>query len=97
VKAGAKGYLVKDIAPSKLSWRESPDGLVKAPESTFKKSTVNRYLKRWAMTRLRRQPVAVGFQAEHSNDCWQFDLSPSDLKEIKKPLWLQPNRSGLRT
>jgi len=67
---------------------ETPDGLVKAPESTFKKSTVNRYLQRWGYDRetLRRQPVAVRFQAEHSNDCWQFDLSPSDLKEIKEPL-----------
>jgi len=54
---------------------ETPDGLVKAPESTFKKSTVNRYLQRWGYDRetLRRQPAAVRFQAEHSNDCWQFD------------------------
>jgi hypothetical protein len=29
---------------------------------------------------LRRQPAAVPFQAEHSNDCWQFDLSPPDLR-----------------
>ena len=43
---------------------------------------------------MRRQPAAVRFQAEHSNDCWQFDLSPSDLKEIKEPLWLQPNKGA---
>jgi hypothetical protein len=43
---------------------------------------------------LRRQPATVRFQAEHSNDCWQFDLSPSDLKEIKEPLWLQPNKGA---
>jgi hypothetical protein len=43
---------------------------------------------------LRRQPAAVRFQAEHSNDCWHFDLSPSDLKEIKEPLWLQPNKGA---
>jgi hypothetical protein len=30
--------------------------------------------------------------AEHSNDCWQFDLSPSDLKEIKEPSWLHANK-----
>lgn len=32
------------------------------------------------------------FQAEHSNDCWQFDLSPSDLKHIYKPEWIDPAR-----
>ena len=36
-----------------------------------------------------RQPAAVRFQAEQSNECWQFDLSPSDLKHIKKPLWVR--------
>lgn len=30
------------------------------------------------------------FQAEHSNDCWQFDMSPSDLKHIDKPDWIDP-------
>ena len=62
----------------------------------FKKSTVNRYLQRWGYDRetLRRQPVAVRFQAEHSNDCWQFDLSPSDLKEIKEPSWLEANKGA---
>ena len=34
------------------------------------------------------------FQAEHSNDCWQFDLSPSDLKQIKEPPWLRPDRAA---
>jgi hypothetical protein len=44
-------------------------------------ATVNRYLQRYGYDRetLRQQPVAVRFQAEHSNDCWQFDLSPSGL------------------
>ena len=32
------------------------------------------------------------FQAEHSNDCWQFDLSPSDLKQIKAPSWVDPSK-----
>ena len=62
----------------------------------FKKSTVNRYLQQWGYDRetLRRQPAAVRFQAEHSNDCWQFDLSPSNLKEVKEPLWLQANKGA---
>jgi hypothetical protein len=57
---------------------------------------VNRYLLRWGYdkTTLTRQPPAVRFQAEHSNDCRQFDLSPSDLKHIKEPPWLRPDRAA---
>src|SRR5271165_7093015 len=75
---------------------ETPEGLIKAQKSMFKITTVNRYLRQWGYDHetLRRQPAAVRFQAEHSNDCWQFDLSPSDLKEIKEPVWLQPNKAA---
>src|ERR1700736_3924706 len=70
---------------------ETPDGLIKAQKSMFKTTTVNRYLRQWGYDHetLRRQPAAVRFQAEHSNDCWQFDMSPSDLKQIKKPSWVR--------
>jgi hypothetical protein len=73
---------------------ETPDGHVQAPSSTLKKTTVNRYLKQWGYDRqtLLRQPPAVRFQAEHSNECWQFDLSPSDLKHVKAPAWVQEGR-----
>src|SRR6202047_2921465 len=59
---------------------ETPDGLIKAQKSTFKTTAVNRYLRQWGYEHetLRRQPAAVRFQGEHSNDCWQFDLSPSE-------------------
>jgi hypothetical protein len=75
---------------------ETPEGLIKAQKSMFKITTVNRYLRQWGYDHetLRRQPAAVRFQAECSNDCWQFDLSPSDLKEIKEPLWLQPSKGA---
>ncbi|MFM9432987.1 hypothetical protein ACFDR9_000016 [Janthinobacterium sp. CG_23.3] len=39
---------------------------------------------------LLREPPALRFQAEHSNDCWQFDMAPSDLKHIDKPDWIDP-------
>ena len=57
---------------------ETPNGLVKAPPGKLRLSTVNKYLKAWGYDReaLSRQPAAVRFQAEHSNDCWQFDLKP---------------------
>jgi hypothetical protein len=75
---------------------ETPDGAVKAPAGVLHVTTVNRYLRRWGYDRntLARPPPAVRFQAEHSNACWQFDLSPSDLKEIKPPPWVDQGRSG---
>ena len=69
---------------------DTPDGHVQAAKGILNKTTVNRYLQQWGYDRtsLSRQPAAVRFQAEHSNDCWQFDMSPSDLKQIKKPSWV---------
>ncbi len=75
---------------------ETPNGLVKAEPGLLRLSTVNRYLSQWGYDKRSwsRQPAAVRFQAEHSNDCWQFDLSPSDLKQIKEPPWLRPDRAA---
>jgi hypothetical protein len=42
--------------------------------------------------RLGRQPPAVRVQAEHGNDCWQFDMSPPGLKRIGKPDWTDPDK-----
>ncbi len=41
-----------------------------------------------------QQPPAVRFQAEFSNQCWHFDLSPSDLKHLKQPAWVEPGRGN---
>jgi hypothetical protein len=70
------------------------DGLLKAPSGLLKKTTVNLYLNKWGydLDRLTRQPPAVRFQAEESNQCWHFDLSPSDLKQVKTPAWMEPER-----
>lgn len=75
---------------------ETPDGLVQPPPGLLTKSTVNYYLKAWGYdhTSMTRQPPAVRFQAESSNDCWHFDLSPSDLKQIKHPSWVSPGRGN---
>jgi hypothetical protein len=74
----------------------TPDGFVQLPEGLLSKSTVNYYLKAWGydQTSMTRQPPAVRFQAELSNDCWHFDLSPSDLKQIKQPSWVSPGRGN---
>jgi hypothetical protein len=72
---------------------DTPDGHVRVPAGTLNKTTVNRYLQQWGYDRttLNRPPPAVRFQAEHSNDCWQFDLSPSDCKEVEAPSWVRPD------
>jgi putative transposase len=73
---------------------ETPQGVVHAPPAVLKKSTVNYYLNHWGIDwrRLRREPPAVRFQAQHSNELWQFDISPSDLKHLKSPAWLDDTR-----
>ena len=73
---------------------ETPDGHLQAPVGLLKKTTVNRYLKQWGYNheKLSRQPPAVRFQADYSNQCWHFDLSPSDLKYLKNPSWIDESR-----
>ncbi|WP_208116722.1 DDE-type integrase/transposase/recombinase [Burkholderia pseudomallei] len=73
---------------------ETAHGLVKAPRGVLHVPTINHYLAalRLDQPHLLRQPPAVRFQAEHSNDCWQFDLSPSDLKHIEYPAWTDPSK-----
>lgn len=73
---------------------ETPEGLIQTPPGLLTRATVDRYLRYWGLDlpRLTRAPPAVRFQAEHSNDGWQFDLSPSDLKQVEAPLWFEPGR-----
>jgi len=73
---------------------KAPDGLLRAPTGVLVRSTVNRYLKLWGVDHrtLCREPPAVRFQAERSNECWHFDLSPSDLKHVKRPAWFEEGR-----
>ena len=70
------------------------NGYLKAPPGLLKKTTVNRYLAEWGYDRdkLSRQPPAVRFEAEYSNQCWHFDLSSSDLKRLKNAVELSPGR-----
>lgn len=73
---------------------ETPEGLIKPGRGLLNKTTVNRYLKQWGFDQrtLTRHTPAVRFQARHSNECWHFDLSPSDLKQVQQPLWQDPQR-----
>ena len=65
------------------------DGIfLKLPKNTLSKCMANRYLKRLGLTRKQRlkQPVVVRFQAENSNDCWQFDFTESELRSLSKKI-----------
>lgn len=74
---------------------DTPAGFVQAPKGVLKTPTVNRYLKQWGYGRARllREPSVRHFQARYSNECWQFDLSPSDLKRLPEPpLWIDQSK-----
>jgi hypothetical protein len=63
---------------------ETENGLIKVPVGLLKKSTISFYLRRFGLDHLslQVQPPFVRFQAQHSNECWQFDFSHSDFKEF---------------
>ncbi len=75
---------------------ETPDGLVRLPPKVLTRPTADRYLRQWGYDQmhLTRAPAAVRFQARRSNELWQFDLSPSDLKHVAHPLWSEPGRGA---
>ena len=78
---------------------ETPDGLQRLPPGRLTASTINRHMRRlgYDRDRMTRQPPAVRFQAERSNALWHFDMSPSDLKQLATPSWIDPDRAGAPT
>ena len=78
---------------------DTPDGFQKLAPGKLTASTVNRHLRRlgYDHERMIRQPPAVRFQAERSNALWHFDMSPSDLKQLKAPPWIDADRQGAPT
>jgi len=78
---------------------DTPDGFQKLAPGRLTASTVNRHLRRlgYDHERMTRQPPAVRFQAEQSNALWHFDMSPSDLKQLKAPPWIDADRQGAPT
>jgi hypothetical protein len=73
---------------------ETPDGLVRAPAGLLKRATVDRVLRASGLDHARvvRPIAAVRFQAKRSNELWHFDMSPSDLKQVEAPLWVEQGR-----
>ena len=73
---------------------DTPDGHIQPAKGLLRPTTVNRWLRSWGYdhSRMTRATPAVRFEARHSNACWQFDISPSDLKHIAQPIWADPKR-----
>lgn len=72
----------------------TPDGLIRAPPGILKRATVDRLLRVSGLdyARVTRPVAAVRFQARRSNELWHFDMSPSDLKQVEAPLWVEEGR-----
>jgi len=73
---------------------ETPEGVVRAPVGLLRRATIDRVLRTSGLdyARVTRPVAAVRFQAKRSNELWQFDMSPSDLKQVEAPLWIEPGR-----
>lgn len=78
---------------------DTPDGFQKLAPGRLTASTLNRHLKRlgYDHERMTRQPPAVRFQAEQSNALWHFDMSPSDLKQLRAPPWIDADQQSAPT
>jgi putative transposase len=75
---------------------ETPQGLMRAPQGVLHKTTMKVDVRQWHLDhpRLTRQPPAVRFEAEPSQDCWHFDIAPSDLEHIEKPDGIEPSQGA---
>ncbi len=73
---------------------DTPQGHVQAPKGLLAATTLNRWLRTWGYdhARMTRPPPAVRFEARHSNELWHFDMSPSDLKKIPQPEWVDTDK-----
>ena len=73
---------------------ETPEGLVQPPPNLLTKTTVNRYLRAWGWTmsagsdRRRR----YGFRRSTATIAGSSTCSPSDLKQVPAPLWIEAGR-----
>ncbi len=88
---GRKLSTVRAIELLEAHGVDTPEGRVQAPKGLLAPTTVNRWLSTWGYdhARMTRPPPAVRFEARHSNELWHFDMSPSDLKKIPQPEWIE--------
>ena len=80
----------KQLSTSRAIWILEDHGVklndkhVISPKGLLTKPTVNRYLSRLKLSssNFRCEPIVVHFEAKQSNECWQLDFTPSDLKYL---------------
>jgi hypothetical protein len=98
IKPLSQNAMMSSIAASYRKVPEAYSGREPFYEPDTKRMicTTNSPLKEWGYDhdRMTRPPAAVRFQAEHSNALWHFDLSPSDLKQVECPAWIEPGRGA---
>lgn len=93
---GRKLSTVRAIEVLEAHGVDTPGGHVQPPKGLLVPSTVNRWLRTFGYEygRLTRAPPAVRFEASRSNELWQFDMSPSDLKRLPRPTWVEPGKGS---
>lgn len=57
---------------------------IKAPKNLLKVSTINNYLNHYLISPddILSEPTVNHFEAAYSNQCWQFDITPSELHRL---------------
>lgn len=60
------------------------DRIITVPKKLLKVSTVNTYLKKYLISPddIFTEPTVNHFEASYSNQCWQLDITPSELYRI---------------
>lgn len=74
---------------------DTPEGHVQVAKGRLCATMVNRWLRTWGYghARMQRAPAAVRFEARHANELWQLDMSPSDLKQLPRPDWVEVGKA----
>jgi hypothetical protein len=67
---------------------------IQAPKGILKPSTINKYLNQYYMSPryIYSEPTVNHFMARYSNQCWQFDITPSELHKLDEQNSEDPRR-----
>ena len=70
------------------------DHIIKVPKNLLKVSTVNNYLNHYLISPgdILTEPTVNHFEAAYSNQCWQLDITPSELHRLPSQSHGDPRR-----
>ncbi len=70
------------------------DQIIKVPKNLLKVSTVNNYLNHYLISPddILTEPTVNHFEAAYSNQCWQLDITPSELHRLPSQSPEDPRR-----